>query len=336
MKLKYLNITILVLTIAALFFELSRCGTSTGLMPGYPAWLVDGDYFPQQTSGMAYLGEKSPGKHVFITCDDKQAIHLLTISDGKFKIDSVKIDPSITDTLPQKVKFDFEDITWDKYTNKVYISIEPYSKYRQMFGIFELQFKNNDIFSREITGMKRLNITPDSLFRQNVKDNIAYEGLAVDENYFYLGLEGIARSEKEFDGGVIRVVDKKTLRIVASVLLDSLGINTVTGLATGNDGSLWGTDRNRLAFFNLKFDNKFRVTNVRVFSVSNYIPDYHAFRYAAAIESIAIDANGLVYLIDDPFTKEYVPVDNILRKLDSKTAQRFKDLVPIIYCYKLD
>jgi len=336
MKLKYLNITILVLTIAALFFELSRCGGSPGLASGYPAWLVDGDYFPQQTSGMVYIGTRGNGEQVFLTCDDKEAIHLLTISDGKFKLEPVKIDSTITDTLPKKIKFDFEDIAWDREAKKAYISVEPYSKYRQMFGIYELRFKNDDIYSLEITGMKKLEITPDSLFRGHVKDNVGYEGLAVDENYLYLGLEGVPRSEKEFDGGLIRVVDKRTLKIVATLLLDSLGINTVTGLTMGNDGSLWGTDRNRLAFFNLKIDNKFHVTNVRVFPVSNYIPGYHAFRYAAAIEAIAIDGNGMVYLIDDPFTKEFVPVDNILRKLDSTTVRRFRDLVPVIYCYKPD
>lgn len=336
MKLKYLNIVILVLTIAALFFELSRCGTPAGLMPGYPAWLVDGDYFPQQTSGMAYIGAGNGGEQIFITCDDKEAIHLLTISDGKFKLEQVKIDSSVTDSLPPKIKYDFEDIAWDRHTGKVYISVEPYSKYRPMFGIYELQFRNNDIFSLEVTGMKKLEITPDSLFRKHVKDNVGYEGLAVDENYLYLGLEGVPRSEKEFDGGLIRVVDRHTLKIVATLILDSLGINTVTGLAMGSDGTLWGTDRNRLAFFNLKIDNKFQVTNVRVFQVNNYIPGYHSFRYAAALEAIALDGNGNVYLIDDPFTKEFVPVDNILRKLDSVTAQRFRDLVPVIYGYKLD
>lgn len=336
MKLKYLNIAILVLTIAALFFELSRCGNTPGLASGYPAWLADGDYFPQQTSGMAYIGTSGNGGQVFITCDDKEAIHLLTVTDGKFRIEPVILNPAITDTFPAKIKLDFEDIAWDRWRKRAYISIEPYSKYRQMFGIYELQFRNDDIFSLEVTGMKRLDITPDSLFREHVKDNVGYEGLAVDENYLYLGLEGIPRSEKEFDGGLIRVVDKRTLKIVATLLLDSLGINTVTGLAMGNDGSLWGTDRNRLAFFNLKIDNKFHVTNVRVFPVSNYIPGYHQFRYAAAIEAIGIDGNGMVYLIDDPFTKEFVPVDNILRKLDSTTAQRFRDLVPVIYCYKPD
>lgn len=336
MKLKYLNIVIIVLTIAALFFELNRCGTPAGLMHGYPAWLVDGDYFPQQTSGMAYIGSGNGGEQIFITCDDKEAIHLLTISDGTFKLEQVKIDSSVTDSLPPKIKYDFEDIAWDRHTGKVYISVEPYSKYRPVFGIYELQFKNNDIFSLEVTGMKKLEITPDSLFRKHVKDNVGYEGLAVDENYLYLGLEGVPRSEKEFDGGLIRVVDKHTLKIVATLILDSLGINTVTGLAMGSDGSLWGTDRNRLAFFNLKIDNKFQVTNVRVFPVNNYIPGYHSFRYAAAVEAISLDGNGNVFLIDDPFTKEFVPVDNILRKLDSATAQRFRDLVPVIYGYKLD
>ncbi|MBK6679435.1 MAG: hypothetical protein IPG53_05120 [Ignavibacteriales bacterium] len=66
------------------------------------------------------------------------------------------------------------------------------------------------------------------------------------------------------------------------MLLDHLGINTITGLAPGEDGSLWGVDRNRLNFFNLKFDNKFKVTNLRVFQITNYIPGYHAFQVCSS------------------------------------------------------
>ncbi|MBK6679434.1 MAG: hypothetical protein IPG53_05115 [Ignavibacteriales bacterium] len=93
------------------------------------------------------------------------------------------------------------------------MSIEPDSKYRAQFGIYEVIFKNNNIFSLVVTGLKRLDITPDSLFREHISDNIGYEGLAVDSNYLYLGLEGIKRGEKTFDGSLIRVIDKKLLRL---------------------------------------------------------------------------------------------------------------------------
>lgn len=336
MKLKYLNIAILILTIAALFFELSRCSTAAGLVPGYPAWLVDGEKYPQQTSGITFIKNDELGQPVFIICDDKQALHYLKVVDDEFTLTSIEIDSSVTDTIPSKTKLDMEDIAYDKYTNKVYISIEPEKRYRQQFGIYELVFKDNDIFSGRVTGLKRLVITPDSLFHQYIEDNTGYEGLAVDSNCLYLGLEGIKRGETSFDGSIIRVVDKRTLKIVATMLLDSLGVNTITGLAMADDGTLWGVDRNRLNFFNLKFDNKFTVTNIRVFNITNYIPGYHQYRYAAAIEGISLDKTGFVYLIDDPFTKEYVPVENILRKMDKKTEKRFKELVPIIYKYKME
>lgn len=336
MKLKYLNIAIIVLTITALFFELSRCGSPSGLVVGFPAWLTDGKYFPNQTSGMAFIKTDELGQPVFILCDDKEAFHILKVVDNEFFFQPIVIDSSITDTIPKKVQLDFEDIAYDKYSGKVYVSIEPSKQYRAQFGIYEVIFKNNDIFSLVVTGLKRLTITPDSLFREDIFDNIGYEGLAVDSNYIYLGLEGIKRSEKTFDGGLIRVVDKKTLKIINTMRLDSIGINTITGLSPGEDGSLWGVDRNRLNFFNLKFDNKFRVTNLRVFQITNYIPDYHAFRYAAAIESIALDKTGFVYLIDDPYSHEFVPVKNILRKMDVKTVDRFEKFVPIIYKYKIN
>lgn len=336
MKLKTLNVVILFLTIVALIFELSRCGPASGLVPGFPAWLVDGEKYPQQTSGITFIKNDELGQPIFIICDDKQALHFLKVVDNEFTLTDITIDSSVTDTLPPKIRLDIEDVAYDKYTNKVYISVEPDHRYRRQFGIYELVFKGDDLFSGEVTGVKRLVITPDSLFRQYIEDNTGYEGLAVDSNYLYLGLEGIKRGETSFAGSLIRVVDKNTLKIVSTMLLDSLGINTITGLAMADDGTLWGTDRNRLNFFNLKFDNKFTVTNIRVFNIINYIPGYHQFRYAAAIEAISLDKSGFVYLIDDPFTKEYVPVENILRKMDKKTEKRFRDLVPIIYKYKIE
>jgi hypothetical protein len=336
MKLKYLNIAIIVITIIALFFEISRCGSPAGLVDGYPAWLADGEIYPLQTSGMAFIKNDEKSNPIFVIADDKGVLHLLKIKDKIFSITPILIDSSITDTLPDKVRLDFEDLAYDKYANKLFVSIEPYIKYPQQFGIFELEFKNNDIFSCQVTHLNRINITPDSLFTQYTQDNIGYEGLAVDSNYLYLGLEGKKRGARSFDGSLIRVVEKKNFTIIHTIFVDSLGINTITGLCKGDDGSLWGVDRNRLNFFNLQIDNKFKVTNIRVFQISNYVPNYHAFRYAAAIESIALDKKGFIYLIDDPYTDEFVPVDNILRKLDEKTIGRFKNLVPIIYKYKIN
>lgn len=70
----------------------------------------------------------------------------------------------------------------------------------------------------------------------------------MDSNYIYLGLEGIKRSEKTFDGALIRVVYKKSLTILNTMWLDSLQVNSVQALLSGDDGTLWGVDKTDSTF----------------------------------------------------------------------------------------
>ena len=65
------------------------------------------------------------------------------------------------------------------------------------------------------------------------------------------------------------------------------------------------------------------------------IPGYNQFEYVAALESITMDNNKNIYLVDDPWRMFYVPREIVLKKLDNETVSNFKKFIPIIFKFKL-
>lgn len=307
--------------------------------PAYPRWLKSGSYFTQQTSGNCFLGLDKEGNKNFLLADDIGKIHHFRIkNDTIFSFSKVVLGEKVKTYLQPFPKWDFEEIVYDKYTNSVYISIEGNNpEPKKYVGIYKLIFNNDNVYSDTVAGIEKLDIKPQNLFLKYIANNIGYEGLAVDKNFFYLGLEGFSSSGIFADSTFLFIVDKKDLRIIKQLDTKPLGIHTICGLYSDMDNSVYGIDRNNKKLFHLLFDEsgKHRIKKLELTDISTNIPDYPDYDYVAALESITMDNKKNIYFIDDPWKTFYVPQENILEKLDSTTVNNFKKFIPIIYKFKL-
>jgi hypothetical protein len=136
----------------------------------YPRWLRAGDYQTKQTSGICFLRGDKEGKH-FLLADDIGVIHRLTVrEDSVFSLKVVAFSEEVTEFLEDFPKKDFEEIVFDKYTGRVFLSIEGNgAKYRDFVGIYELEFYNNDIFSDSVVHITKLKIEPSETILKHVK-----------------------------------------------------------------------------------------------------------------------------------------------------------------------
>ncbi len=307
--------------------------------PAYPRWLKSGNYLTQQTSGNCFLGLDKDGNKNFLLADDIGKIHHFKIKkDTAFSFSPVVLGEKVKVYLRPFPKWDFEEITYDKYTNSVYLSIEGNNPEPQKYvGIYKLIFNNNNVYSDTISGIEKLNIKPENLFLKYIANNIGYEGFTVDKNFFYLGLEGFTTSGIFADSTFLFIVDKKDLRIVKQINTKPLGIHTICGLYSDKDNSVYGVDRNNKKLFHLLLDtaNNYSVKKFELTDITTNIPGYPEYDYVAALESITMDNEKNIYFIDDPWKTFYVPQENILKKLDKITVDNYKKFIPIIYKFKL-
>ena len=307
--------------------------------PAYPRWLKSGNYITQQTSGNCFLGLDKNGNKNFLLVDDIGKIHHFKIKDDTvFSFSTVILSEKVKAYLQPFPKWDFEEITYDKYTNSVYISIEGNNPVPQKYvGIYKLIFNNNDVYSDTVSAIEKLNIKPENLFLEYIANNIGYEGFAADKNLFYLGLEGFSTSGIFADSTFLFIVNKKDLRIIKQINTKPLGIYTICGLYSDQNNSVYGVDRNNKKLFHIVFDttNNYIVKKYGLTEIKTNIPGYREYDYVAALESITIDNEKNIYFIDDPWKTFYIPQENILKKLDGTAVENFKKFIPIIYKFKL-
>ena len=303
--------------------------------PSYPRWLSDGNTISDQTSGIAFLKESSDGSKYFLLADDTGGIlHLIISRDTVFSIKPVHFSESFrayVDTFP---KADFEEIVYDKKNNQVFLSIEGNGAHPERYaGIYLLTFKDNDVFSDTLEAIKKIDISPREEFQKYLKNNIGYEGLAVDDNYYYLGLEGFTNGKLFADSTVLFIADRKSGEIIKQINTGPVGIHTICGLYSDKNYSLYGVDRNNKSLFHLSFDRDFNIADTAHVKIETSIPNYSSFDYVASIESITMDAEGNIFLVDDPWKTFFIPSNEILSKLDSLTVDRFRNFVPVIFKY---
>ncbi|MCE1189407.1 MAG: hypothetical protein LWX56_09725 [Ignavibacteria bacterium] len=299
---------------------------------GYPRWMSNATYRTDQTSGMVYL-RTVEGKREFLLVDDIGKIHRFFIEhDTVFTFHSIVLSKAVQEYLKDFPKWDFEEVTYDKYTNKIYMSIEGNKpRIKETVGIYELGFKGGDIFSDTIESIKKVPVKPEATFLEYVEDNIGYEGMAVDENYLYLGLEGFAYNIDFGDSTFLYVADKKDYTIQRKISTKDLGIRTICGMyATGNR-QLLIIDRNSRVLHYVAFDKNFAVTEHHKVTLKPAIPGYVQFEYNAALESVTSDEAGNIYLADDPWKSHYKPAAKIFNQLDENTQNNFIRFVPVIY-----
>ncbi len=305
--------------------------------PSFPQWLSYEGFNADQTSGITFISETPEGSKHFLLADDTGGILHLTIAGDSIRmlrpIQFSKSFRAYIDTFP---KADFEEIVYDKKNNRVYLSIEGNGPHPEYYaGIYLLNFQNNDVFSDTLESIDRITFTPIEEFQKYLENNIGYEGLAVDENYFYLGLEGFTKDKIFADSTVLFIAEKNSHKIIKQINTGPLGIHTICGLYSDKNYSLYGVDRNNKTFFHLSFDNRLKVIDTTLVKITTNIPNYNSFDYVASIESITMDPEKNVYMIDDPWKTFFIPSNEILNQLDSLTVDRFRNFVPVIYRYSL-
>lgn len=302
----------------------------------YPRWLKTEDNRTDQTSGIAYIKSESCEKY-FLLADDIGRIHSLSINyDNSFEIKTINYSDSAEQFVNSLPKADFEEIIFDPLTNSVYLSIEGNgNNFQKYVGIYKIHFTETEPPYNEIAYFEKINFYPADLFLKYTDKNIGYEGLAVDKNYFYLGLEGFVKNYQFADSTIIFIANKFDHTITRQIHTKELGIHTVCGLYSDKDYSLWGIDRNQRKIFHLDFDKNMNVTNYYLFDCSTEIPGYTKLNYKPSFESITMDDDQNLYIVDDPWKEVYIPEQNILDNLDSKTIDNFKEYIPIIFKYKI-
>jgi hypothetical protein len=302
----------------------------------YPRWLKTESNRTDQTSGIAYIKSDSSNEY-FLLADDIGKIRSLTIhKDNSFEISDISFADSVQEFFSSFPKEDFEEIVYDKYSNSVYLSIEGNGdNYKKYVGIFKLHFNSENFPYKEITYFEKINFAPNELFLEHTYKNIGYEGLAVDHNYFYLGLESFLKNYQFADSTVIFIATKSDKQIIKQIHTKNLGIHTICGLYSDKDFSLWGIDRNQRKIFHINFDVNFNVINCKLFDCSTEIPGYNNLNYKPSLESITEDDDGNLFLVDDPWKQVYVPDEDVLNQLDSETIENFRDFIPTIFKYKI-
>lgn len=302
----------------------------------YPRWLKENDYRTDQTSGITFI--KSEGtKKYFLLADDIGKLHLLEISnDTMIILKPIIFSESVQNYLSAFPKKDFEEISFDKLTGNVFLSIEGNGDaFNDFVGIYKLKFAGDDIFNREVISIEKLKFEPAEEFYRYTNKNIGYEGFTSDNNYFYLGLEGFTTNYQFADSAIIFITSKDKQKIVKAINTKLLGIHTICGLFSDSDYSIWGIDRNNRKLFHILFDKNLEVTYSKLFDLAALVPSYPQINYTAGIESVTMDSENNFYIVDDPWKEMYVPPQNILEKLDSVTIKNFNEFIPIIYKYRL-
>lgn len=302
----------------------------------YPLWLKTDQSRTDQTSGITFIKNECDKKY-FLLADDIGSINLLILNgDSIFSIERILFANNSDQFFSVFPKKDFEEIVYDENTGDVYLSVEGNGvNFNDFVGIYKLVFENRDILSKRIVYVEKMNFEPSSLFYKHTAWNIGYEGFALDDNYFYLGLEGFQNNYQFADSALIFIANKSDYNIVKEISTKSLGIHTICGLYSDEDYSLWGIDRNNRIIFHILFDEEFNIKTFAKFDGATVIPGYNNLNYLPSYESITMDDDGNIYIVDDPWKEVFVPKQDVLDKLDDQTTGNFKEYIPTIFKYKV-
>lgn len=294
----------------------------------YPQWLKSGSYRTDQTSGITFIGS-GQGKKTFILADDLGSLHKFTIIDDCiFRLEPVHFSSEAESFLKDFPKQDFEEIVYDRYEKRFYLSIEGNTEqYAEYVGIYEIELSTG---YDTLKSLKKLSFSPMETFLKYTAWNIGYEGLAVDSRYFYLGLEGFMNERQFADSTVLFIADKESGIILKEISTKSFGATSITGLYSDEDYSLWVLDRNELKIFHLMFDRQLNLISSEEFNFEPVIPGFTHLNYVGSYESITMDDEGNIYIVDDPWRQFFVPPDNILEQLDETARYNFKNHIPVL------
>lgn len=306
------------------------------LIDGFPIWLKDGDQNSDQTSGISFIGERNNSNY-FLICDDVGKIHQIRLKNNFVKIKTIKFRDNVEEFLKKFEKKDFEEIVYDKWKNEVYLSIEGNGPdFLSEAGIYKVRFKNTDVFEDEIVDIEKISFPQWNVLSKYLSQNIGFEGVGISENRIFLGLEGFQYGDLFLDSTMIYIIDKNSKHLIKEISTKKLNIHTICGLYAINDYHLLGIDRNQQNFFEIKFDKNYNIESIYIEKLNLPVPGKRDLKYVAAIESISLDQDNYVYVIDDPWKKFYVPPISVLNQLCKDDQKNFKEYIPLLFKYKLN
>ena len=332
-KLKIIIFFVFILILESCFCQESKLKLEP--TQNFPTWLEDINSRTDQTSGITFIGKDNSKAFNFLLCDDVGQVWRLIINDkDNLSLKKVSFSKNVEFFLSSFHKKDFEEIFYDKYDKKVYLSIEGNSKnYLSEVGIYELLFYENNLFSDSIVSIHKINFEPENIFLRYVDNNIGYEGFCADSNYFYLGLEGLNFIP---DSLVKLHIANKNKKIIKTFDGLQLNLSSICGLEIISERHIAIIDRNRKLISFVQFDKDLNIVKNEQLNIQTSIPEFPDYDYVSTIESVSyVSELGYIFLIDDPWPKFYVPPPSVLENLSSSTVQKFKDLVPIIHRKKL-
>jgi hypothetical protein len=103
-----------------------------------------------------------------------------------------------------------------------------------------------------------------------------------------------------------------------------------------DDYKIFGIDRNQQNLFVIEFDKDYNVKSHSITKLELPTPSKRNLKYVAAIESITLDNDNFIYVVDDPYKKFYVPPVNVLEQLTETDRKNFKEFIPLLFKYKLN
>lgn len=316
-------------------------------LPGYPIWMkAPSGLYSQQTSGLFFIGREGTKKY-FLSANDNGRIDRISIDDStappKFDVQILYFEPSSTAKFFQPyAKLDFEDIVYDKLTNKILVSMEgnsdyapPYRiSYQSSEGIYEFSFNKTIMDCDTLKNVRKLTM-PEDIFRYT-NDNVAFEGMGITDNFFYMGLENITDVNFLFsDSTYLYIIDRKTnnVKTISSKLF---GVRSITGLCAKDDYTLYGTDRESKKIFYIKFNPDFSIKDYKskVYDLPMPLHSDISMDKMTGVEAIALDDEGFIYTDVDPWSDVYKPYLTPKNFLTEEEINNLTKLVPVLYKYK--
>ncbi|HRE39860.1 MAG TPA: hypothetical protein PLG90_00875 [Ignavibacteria bacterium] len=312
---------------------------------GYPVWLFDstGD-IADQTSGLFFLSSQNKIKK-FLICDDIGAISRIEVDENKnppdVKIQKIIFSDTVSKFFKTFVKVDFEEVIYDYKTDRILISSEgnnndvntPF-RYRKDEGIFSFTLNGDVETADSILNVEK--VKADTNLFKFTRHNIAFEGFAESDNFYFLGLENYMAHQFVFSDSTEILVTDKNLNLIKRISTGGESIVTISGLYAISDKELIGIDRNLRRIFYLKFDNDWKIIENKSVTMNLNVPDYPHISDVVGIapESLTMDNEQNIYVAIDPWKDNFM-VDMVDReKLKDRDKKYFLNYTPILYKFK--
>lgn len=323
---------------------------SIELVRGFPIWMKSpSGLYSRQTSGLFFIGREG-SKKIFLSANDNGRIDKIYIDDSftppQIDVKILHFNVASTAKFFQDFpKLDFEDIVYDRITDKILVSIEgnsgltdnPAQKlvdFKDNEGVYEFSFNNTILTCDTLKNVRKITMPPEIYKYTN--DNLGFEGMAITDNFLFMGLENITDSVGQFtDSTYLYILDRKT-NDVKTISSKKLGIRSITALCAQDDYTLYGVDRESKAIFCVKFNPDFSVKDVRSKPFDLPMP-MHPDIYMdkiSGVEAIALDDEGYIYTNIDPWSDLYKPYFTPKNFLTQEEKDNITKLVPVLYKYK--